>query len=346
MASSTRSGALDAPARRFMLSRRMKAIRVGKPGGPEVMELVDLPTPRPGSGEVTVRVEAAGVNFVDIYHRSGAYPREPPFALGDEGAGIVETVGPDVTDVKAGDRVAWATTIGSYATHVVARVDRLVPVPERVSSEQAAAVMLQGMTADYLARSTFPLARGNTCVVHAAAGGVGLLLVQMAKRAGARVIGTTSTDAKARLAREAGADDVLLHEQGPFDEGVRRLTAGRGADVVYDSIGEVTFARSLLALRPRGMLVLFGQSSGRVSPVDLQVLAARGSLFVTRPTLRDYVATRAELVERAGRVLGAVGRSELSVTIYRTYPLAQAADAHRDLASRVTTGKLLLAPWG
>jgi NADPH:quinone reductase len=322
----------------------MKAIRVSKPGGPEVMELAELPTPQPGAGEATVRVEVAGVNFVDIYHRSGAYPREAPFTLGEEGAGVVESVGPDVGDVRVGDRVAWASAMGSYATHVVIRTDRVVPVPEHVGSQQAAAVMLQGMTADYLARSTFPLARGNVCVVHAAAGGVGLLLVQMAKRAGARVIGTTSTDAKARLAREAGADDVLLRDQGSFDEGVRRLTGGRGADVVYDSIGEVTFARSLLSLRPRGMLVLFGQSSGRVPPLDLQVLAARGSLFVTRPTLRDYIATRAELVERAERVLEAVARSELAVTIHGTYPLAQAADAHRDLASRATTGKLLLVP--
>ncbi len=329
-----------------MLSRRMKAIRVDRPGGPEAMALVELPTPSPGEGEVIVRVEAAGVNFVDIYHRSGAYPREAPFALGDEGAGVVESVGAGVTDARIGDRVAWASAPGSYATHVRVRADRMVPVPEGVTSQQAAAVLLQGMTADYLARSTFPLARGDTCVVHAAAGGLGLLLVQMARRAGARVIGTTSTEAKARSARDAGAEEVLLHAQGPFDEGVRTLTAGRGVDVVYDSIGEATFAQSLLCLRPRGMLVLCGQSSGRVPPLDLQVLAARGSLFVTRPTLRDYIATRAELLERSGRVLEAVGRGELSVTIHRTYPLAHAADAHRDLASRATTGKLLLVPEG
>jgi NADPH2:quinone reductase len=327
-----------------MLWPRMKAIRVSRPGGPEAMELVDAPTPKPGPGEATVRVEAAGVNFVDIYHRSGAYPREAPFGLGEEGAGIVEAVGPDVMDLKVGDRVAWASATGSYATHVVVRADRAVPVPAGVTSHQAAAVMLQGMTADYLVRSTYPLARKHTCVLHAAAGGVGLLLVQMARRAGARVIATTSTDAKANLARGAGADVVLVHAEGSFDEAVRAMTGGRGADVVYDSIGLATFERSLTALRPRGMLVLFGQSSGRVPPLDLQVLAARGSLFVTRPTLRDYVATRAELVERAERVLGAVSRSELSVTIHRTYPLAQAAEAHRDLASRVTSGKLLLAP--
>jgi NADPH2:quinone reductase len=322
----------------------MKAIRVSKVGGPEAMELAELPTPKPGPGEATVRVEAAGINFIDIYHRSGAYPREAPFGLGEEGAGVVELVGPDVTDVKVGDCVAWASATGSYATHVVVRVDRLVPVPEHVGTQKAAAVMLQGMTADYLARSTFPLARGHSCVVHAAAGGVGLLLVQMAKRAGARVIGTTSTHAKAKLVREAGADEVLLRADGPFDEAARALTAGRGVDVVYDSVGATTFEQSLLALRPRGTLVLFGQSSGRVPPLDLQILATHGSLYVTRPTLRDYVATRVELLERAERVLGAVARGELSVSIHQVYPLERAADAHRDLASRATAGKLLLAP--
>jgi len=320
----------------------MKTIRVPRVGGPEVMELVDAPTPKPGPGEATVRVEAAGVNFVDIYHRSGAYPREAPFGLGEEGAGVVESVGPGVTELRTGDRVAWASAAGSYATEVVLRVDQAVRIPEHVTSQQAAAVMLQGMTADYLARSTFPLAAAHACVVHAAAGGVGLLLVQMAKSAGARVIGTTSMESKAALARQAGADEVLLPADGPFAESVRALTGGRGVDVVYDSIGAATFEQSLLALRPRGMLVLFGQSSGRVPPVDLQVLAARGSLFVTRPTLRNYLATRAELLERADRVLGAVARGELAVRVHGTYPLARAADAHRDLASRATTGKLLL----
>ncbi len=319
---------------------------MSRAGGPEVMEVVETPAPKPGAGEAAVRVDAAGVNFIDLNYRSGAYPREMPFGLGEEGAGVVEAVGPEVEGVRAGDRVAWASATGSYATHVLVRVDRLVPVPDGVTTQQAAAVMLQGMTADYLARSTFPLASGHTCVVHAAAGGVGLLLVQMAKRAGARVIGATSTDGKARLVREAGADEVVLHAEAPIDEAVRRLTAGRGADVVYDSVGAATFERSLLALRPRGMLVLFGQSSGPVPPLDLQVLAARGSLFMTRPTLRDYVATRAELVERAGRVLGAVARRELSVTLHGIYPLTRAADAHRDLASRATTGKLLLVPEG
>jgi NADPH2:quinone reductase len=310
------------------------------------MELVDAPTPKPGPGEAIVRVEAAGVNFIDIYHRSGAYPREAPFALGEEGAGVVEAVGPGANALRAGDRIGWASATGSYATQVVVRVDQAVPLPENVTSQQAAAVMLQGMTADYLARSTFPLAATHACVVHAAAGGVGLLLVQMAKSVGARVIGTTSTEAKAARARQAGADEVLLHADGPFDEAVRALTGGRGVDVVYDSIGVATFEQSLLALRPRGTLVLFGQSSGRVPPVDLQILAARGSLFVTRPTLRNYVATRDELLERAGRVLGAVARGELSVCVHGTYPLAKAGDAHRDLASRATIGKLLLVPPG
>jgi NADPH2:quinone reductase len=321
----------------------MKAIRVERPGEPEVMQLVELPTRLPAAGEITVRVEAAGVNFVDIYYRSGAYPREPPFFLGEEGAGVVEAIEPGVTGVKVGDRVAWASATGSYATHIVVRADHVVPVPEGVTNEQAAAVMLQGMTADYLARSTFPLGRDHICVVHAAAGGVGLLLVQMAKRAGARAIGTTSTDAKARIASEAGAYHVLIHEKG-WSESVRRLTGRSGADVVYDSIGAATFEESLRSLRPRGMLVLYGQSSGPVPPVDLQRLAMSGSLFATRPTLRHYVATRAELVERAERVLQAVGRGELSVRIHGTYPLARAADAHRDLAARATMGKLLLVP--
>lgn len=291
-----------------------------------------------------VRVEAAGVNFIDVDHRSGAYPRELPFTLGEEGAGVIEALGPDVRDLRPGDRVAWASASGSYATHVVARAERVVSVPEGVTTRQAAAAMLQGMTADYLAHSTFPLEDGQTCLVHAAAGGVGLLLVQMAKRAGARVFGTASTDEKAALAREAGAEAVIVYAREAFDEAVRKLTAGRGVDVVYDSVGESTFEGSLKALRPRGMLVLFGQSSGRVPPVDLQVLAARGSLFVARPTLRDYIATRAELVERAERVLGAIARGELHVRIHAEYPLARAADAHRDLAARTTTGKLLLIP--
>jgi NADPH2:quinone reductase len=333
----------------------VKAIRVQRTGGPEVLEWVDLPTPRPGPGEVLVRVEAAGVNFIDVYFRSGAYARELPFVAGEEGAGVVEAIGRDVTagessGTRVGERVAWASVPGSYATHVVARADRLVTVPAGVDARSAAAAMLQGMTAHYLTRSTFPLREGHTCLVHAAAGGVGLLLVQMARRAGARVIATTSSDAKAQLARAAGADEVILYAHGPqdpptpFDEQARALTGGRGVDVVYDSVGASTFDRSLLALRPRGMLVLFGQSSGRVPPVDLQRLAAGGSLFVTRPTLAHHVATRAELLERAGEVLGAIQAGALDVRIHREYPLSEAAEAHRDLTARATSGKLLLAP--
>lgn len=321
----------------------MKAIRVTRTGGPEVLELADLPVPRPAKGEVLVRVEAAGVNFIDTYQRSGAYPRPLPFVPGDEGAGVVEDVGEDVRQLSVGDRVAWAGVGGSYAAHVVALADRLVRVPEGVGAADAAAAMLQGMTAHYLALTTFPLKPGDTCLVHAAAGGVGLLLVQMAHRAGARVFGTTSTEEKAALVREAGGEPILRGEEA-FDEAVRRRTDGKGVDVVYDSIGAATFDKSLLCLRRRGMLVLFGQSSGRVAPLDLQTLNARGSLFVTRPKLADYVATPAELRERAGEVLGWVARGELKLRLYKTYPLDAAAEAHRDLESGKTTGKLLLQP--
>jgi len=320
----------------------MRAIRVHRKGGPEVLQLEDMPTPRPGAGEALVRVEAAGVNYMDVYTRTGAYGGEMPLTLGAEGAGVVEAVGEGVTDVRAGQRVAWASVPGSYATHVVARADKLVPVPDGMSTRDAAAAMLQGMTAHYLAHATFPLKRGDACLVHAAAGGVGLLLVQMAKRAGARVFGTVSTEDKAKLAREAGLDEVVFYTREAFDEVVRSRTGGRGLDVVYDSVGATTFDKSLLCLRPRGMMVLYGQSSGRVPPVDLQVLNARGSLFVTRPTLRDYTATRAELLERAGDVLGGIVRGELKLRIDRTVPLDKAADAHRALESRETSGKVLL----
>jgi len=322
----------------------MKTIVVRRTGGPEVLELAEQPTPRPGPGEVLVRVEAAGVNFIDIYNRSGVYSRDLPFSAGEEGAGVVEAAGAGVNEPRAGDRVAWASASGSYATHVVARADRVVPVPDAVTARQAAAVMLQGMTADYLVRSTYRLEAGKSCVVHAAAGGVGLLLVQMAKRIGARVLAITSTDEKAELARDAGADEVMLSAGEPFDKAVRARTGGVGVDVVYDSIGASTFDRSLLCLRPRGTMVLFGQASGRVPPFDLQVLNARGSLFVTRPKLADYVSTRAELMERASRVLGAVTSGDLRVRIFREYPLSQAPAAHTALASRSTTGKLLLIP--
>jgi len=320
----------------------VRAIRVHRKGGPEVLQLEEMPTPRPAAGEALVRVEAAGVNYMDVYMRTGAYGGEMPVTLGAEGAGVVEAVGEGVSDLRVGERVAWASAPGSYATHVVARADKLVSVPDGVSTRDAAAAMLQGMTAHYLAHATFPLKRGDTCLVHAAAGGVGLLLVQMAKRAGARVFGTVSTEEKAKLANEAGLDEVVFYTRETFDEVVRARTGGRGLDVVYDSVGATTFDKSLLCLRPRGMMVLYGQSSGRVPPFDLQVLNARGSLFVTRPTLRDYTATRAELLERAGDVLGGIARGELKLRIDRTVPLANAADAHRALESRATSGKVLL----
>jgi NADPH:quinone reductase len=322
----------------------MLAIRPTHTGGPEVLTLAEYPTPTPGPGQALVRVEAAGVNFLDIYQRSGHYAVPTPIPLGSEGAGIVEAVGSPDLDVKPGDRVAWASAPGSYATHVVVAVERLVPIPAGVASTVAAASMLQGMTAHYLAHGTYRLGAGDTCLVHAAAGGVGLLLCQMASRAGARVIGTVSTAEKAALARGAGAGEVILYTQEDFLAETRRLTGGRGVDVVYDSVGLTTYEKSLGCLRPRGTFVLFGASSGPVPPIDLQVLAAKGSLFATRPTLKDYVATRAELLERAGAVLGAVARGELSVRIGATFPLAEAARAHQALAGRETTGKVLLLP--
>jgi NADPH2:quinone reductase len=323
----------------------MKAIRVEQHGGPGVLRFVELAAPRPAPGEALVRVEAAGVNFIDVYFRSGAYPRDLPFVLGEEGAGTIEEVGQGVDDLRAGQRVAWAGVSGSYATHLVAPAAKLVPIPEGLGAKAAAAAMLQGMTAHYLAHATYPLRPGDACLVHAAAGGVGLLLVQMAKHAGARVFGTTSSEEKAKLVRAAGADECVLHSAPtPFDEVVRARTSGRGVDVVYDSVGASTFDRSLLALRRRGMVVLFGQSSGRVPPLDLQVLNTRGSLFVTRPKLQDYTATRAELLERAQAVLGAAARGELAVRVHAEFPLARAAEAHEALESRATSGKLLLVP--
>ena len=288
----------------------MRAIVPTRTGGPEVLVLAEHPTPSPGPGQALVRVEAAGVNFIDVYLRSGQYPAPLPLQLGREGAGFVEAVGPGVTLVKPGDRVAWADGLGAYATHAVVRAEGLVQIPEGVDLKTAAACMLQGMTAHYLAHATYRLGPSDTCLVHAAAGGVGLLLCQMARRAGARVIGTVSTEEKAALARDAGASDVILYTLCDFLAETRRITGGRGVDVVYDSVGRTTFEKSLDCLRPRGTFVLFGQSSGAVPPVDLQILAAKGSLFATRPKLHDYVHTREELLERAGAVLGAVARGE------------------------------------
>ncbi len=320
----------------------MLAIRPPHPGGPEVLVLTELPTPTPGPGEALLRLEAAGVNFIDIYQRSGVYTVPLPLQLGREGAGIVEAVASDVTLVKPGDRVAWADAQGSYATHSAVRAEALVPVPEGVSLETAAASMLQGMTAHFLAHGAYRVGPDDTCLVHAAAGGVGLILCQMASRAGAHVIGTVSTDEKAALARAAGAHEVIVYSREDFLVETRRITGGRGVSVVYDSVGRTTFEKSLDSLRPRGMLVLFGQSSGAVPPIDLQVLAAKGSLFVTRPRLPDYVRTREELLERAGAVLGAVARGELAVRIGATFPLAEAVRAHEALSGRATTGKVLL----
>ena len=321
----------------------MKAIRAHRPGGPESLQLDELPTPTPGAGEALVRVEAAGVNYIDVYHRSGLYPVPAPIALGCEGAGVVEAIGAGVHDVAPGARVAWTEVPGSYATHVVARADKLVPVPDELDAAHAAAAMLQGMTAHYLTRSTVRLGVGDTCLVHAAAGGVGLLLCQLGRRAGARVLGTVSTDEKAAAARAAGADEVIRYDRTDFAEEVLRFTGGAGARVVYDGVGASTFDGSLRCLAVRGMLALFGQASGPVPPLDLSRLAAR-SLFITRPVLFHYVAERGELLERAGEVLGMVARGELRLTIDRELPLAEAAEAHRLLEGRATSGKLLLRP--
>jgi NADPH2:quinone reductase len=322
----------------------VKVIRVHTHGGPEVLQVEEAEVPHPGPGQALLRIEAVGVNFVDIYHRTGQYKVPVPLTLGAEAAGTVESVGPGVTTVRPGDRVASVNVLGAYAEYALAPAERLVPLPDRVSARQAAAVMLQGVTAQYLTTSTFPLQRGQICLVHAAAGGVGLLLCQLAKRAGARVIGTVSTEEKAALAREAGADDVILYTLADFETEVKRLTAGAGVHVIYDSVGRTTFTKGLNCLVPRGMMVLFGQSSGPVEPFDLQVLGQKGSLFVTRPHLAHHIATRAELLERAGQVLGLVASGALAVRIGHELPLTQAAEAHRDLEQRRTTGKVLLIP--
>ena len=322
----------------------MQAIRVHRFGGPEVLQVEDVPIPDPGPGEALIKVEAAGINFVDVYHRAGLYPGQLPLTLGREAAGTVERVGTGVSSCRPGDRVVSETVRGAYGQYAVAAADRLVPVPDEVSSRLAAAVLLQGMTAHYLAYATYRLAPGDTCLVHAAAGGLGLLLCQIASRIGARVIGTVSTDEKAALARGAGAHEVILYTKVDFLDEVRRLTGGAGVQVIYDSVGRTTFLKGLDCLARRGMMVLCGQSSGPVEPFDPQLLNAKGSLFVTRPTLAHYTATRAELLERAGEVLRWVAEGALEVRIGGDFPLAQAADAHRELEARRTTGKVLLIP--
>jgi NADPH2:quinone reductase len=320
----------------------MKAIRVHQHGGPEAMKLEDVAVPEPGPKQALVRLAVAGVNFIDVYFRTGLYKAEQPTALGNEGAGVVEKIGPDVTEVKVGDRVAYAMARGSYAEYAVVPAAVLVKLPDTITYQQAAAVMLQGMTAHYLTHSTYPLKRDDTCLVHAAAGGAGLLIVQMAKALGARVIGTVSTDAKARLAHENGADETIRYTNQDFEQEVKRLTGGRGVDVVYDSVGKTTFDKSVNCLRPRGVMALFGSSSGPVPPFDPQVLNAKGSLFLTRPSLAHHVLTREELLWRAGDVLSGVESGSLRLRIDHVYALGHVADAHRALEGRTTTGKLLV----
>jgi len=322
----------------------MKAIQVKQTGGPEAMELVDLPVPEPTANEAVVKLSASGVNFIDVYHREGRYKVPLPFTPGQEGAGVVTAVGADVKSVKVGDRVAWSHLLGSYAEYEAVQAHRLVPVPDGVTDQQAAAAMLQGMTAHYLVHDTYPLKRGENALVHAAAGGVGALLVQMAHNIGARVIATASTEEKARIARDAGADQVILYTQSDFEAETKRLTDGKGVDVVYDSVGKTTFEKGLNVIRPRGMMALFGGSSGAAPPFDPITLTQKGSLFLTRPSLVNYIATREELLARSGAVFGMMASGKLKVRIGHTYPLAEAQRAHRELEGRMTTGKLLLIP--
>ena len=322
----------------------MKAIRVHSPGGPEALRYEDVPQPSPAAGDVLVKVEAAGVNYIDVYQRTGMYKVATPFTLGQEAAGVVTAVGPGVSDPKPGDRVAYTSILGAYAEYAVVPADRVVVLPDGVTTRQAAAAMVQGMTAHYLACTTYPLKAGDTCLVHAAAGGVGLLLCQIASRRGARVIGTVSTREKAALARDAGARDVILYTEQDFEAEAKRLTNGLGLQVVYDSVGKTTFEKGLNCLARRGMMVLYGQSSGSVGSFDPQVLNQKGSLFLTRPTIAHYIATRAELVARAGEVLAWVKSGTLKLRIEHEFSLAEAAEAHRALEARKTTGKLLLIP--
>jgi len=324
--------------------RDMKAIQFHETGGPEVLQLAELPIPEPGPGQVLIRLEAIGVNFIEIYFRKGVYKSSMPMVPGSEAAGTVEELGPGVTGFKAGEAVASVSVLGSYAEYALVAAASLVKVPDGLSMEQAAAALLQGMTAHYLSHSTFPLKAGDTALVHAGAGGVGLLLTQMAVRIGARVITTVSTEEKAELSREAGASDVILYTEKDFEPEVKRLTGGKGVDVVYDSVGKTTFEGSLDCLRPRGLLALFGASSGPVPPFDLIQLSGKGSLFVTRPTLWHYIGTRAELEWRAGDVLGWAAKGELKLRTEYLYPLADAAQAQSDLEARKTTGKILLEP--
>jgi NADPH:quinone reductase len=322
----------------------MKAIQVPKTGGAEVLTLVDLPVPKPKPNECVVKIAAAGVNYIDIYYREGRYPITLPFILGQEASGVVSEIGSEVKDFKVGDRVAYTGITGAYAEYEAVPADRLVRIPPGITDHQAAAAMLQGMTAHYLVHDTFHLKKGDIALIHAAAGGVGLLLVQMAKNIGARVIGTVSTEEKAKLAREAGADDIIFYTKQDFEVETKRLTGGKGVHVIYDGVGKTTFDQDLNVLRPRGYLVLFGASSGPVPPFDLNKLAQKGSLFITRPTLMHHMATHEELQQRATDVFHMIAAGKLNLRIEHLYPLRDAQQAHRDLEGRKTTGKLLLIP--
>jgi NADPH:quinone reductase len=322
----------------------MQAIQILTTGSADVLTLRDLPTPTPGPGEALIRIEACGVNFIDTYFREGRYPAHLPYTLGQEAAGIVVATAPDVTTVKPGDRVAWCGIPGTYAQLAVAPAARLVPIPEGVTFHQAAAALIQGITAHYLTHSTYPIQRGDEVLIHAGAGGTGLLFIQMAKALGARVFTTVSSDEKAALAHDAGADEIIIYTREDFAARVKQLTNGRGLPVVYDSVGKSTFEQSLLCLRPRGLMALFGGSSGAVPPFDLIRLSTTGSLYVTRPTMKDYIATPADLEARAKDVFDGIVEGTLKLRIEHIYPLTDAAHAHRDLESRKTTGKLLLIP--
>ncbi len=322
----------------------MKAVRIHKYGGPEVLTYEDIPVPEPKTGEARVKIEAIGLNFIDIYQRTGLYPLQTPFTLGMEGAGVVDAIGDSVSDVKSGDRVAYAMVLGSYAEYAIVPAAKLAPLPANVDMKSAAALMLQGMTAHYLTHSTYQLKSGDTALIHAAAGGVGLLLVQIAKMLGARVIGTVGTEAKAQLAKQAGADETILYAKTDFLTEVKKLTDGKGVNIVYDSVGATTFEKSLDCLRPRGYLALFGQSSGPVAPLDPGKLAAKGSLFLTRPTLAHYMLDRAELLARADDLFNWTAAGKLKLRIESTLPLQDAAQAHRLLEGRKTTGKVVLVP--
>jgi len=326
------------------MDETMKAIRVHHCGGPETLVLEEIPIPEPAGGQVRIKLEAIGLNYIDTYHRTGLYPLPLPFTPGMEGAGVVDAVGDGVGEVRVGDRVAYAMELGSYAEYSIVPASKLVILPPQLDTRSAAAALLQGLTAHYLTQSTYPLKKGEMALIHAAAGGVGLLLTQMAKRSGARVLATVSTEAKAQLAKEAGADEVILYTRTDFAEEVKRLTQGQGVHVVYDSVGKTTFEKSLDCLRPRGYLVLFGQSSGPVPPFNLGMLAAKGSLFVTRPNILHYVSRREELLLRAQDLFNWISSGALKLRIEKILRLEEAQEAHRQLEGRKTTGKVLLVP--